>query len=68
MDKSAEQIINLLRAAIYANPQLRIGQIMVIVARMGGWNLDDIFYTPDEMILKGLKAFVEGGTNHEAET
>ncbi len=36
-------------------PELRVGQIMIAAARSGGWNNDDIFYCPDDVLLKGLE-------------
>lgn len=36
-------------------PDLRIGQIIVNAATKGGWTQGDIFYCPDEVLLKGLE-------------
>ena len=36
------------------HPELRIGQIIVSAARMGGWKSDDVFYCPDDSIKDGL--------------
>lgn len=38
-------------------PELRVCQIMSIAAQMGGWGNDDLFYCPNEVILKGLEIF-----------
>lgn len=35
-------------------PELRIGQIMVSAAKLGGWKPDDIFYCPDEVLHLGF--------------
>lgn len=36
-------------------PELRICQIFNIAAFKAGWKDNDLFYCPDEMILKGLE-------------
>lgn len=50
-----EQIESLLSCISKRSPELRIGQTMVIAAKKGGWNQDDIFYCPDDILLKGLQ-------------
>lgn len=50
-----EQIESLLSCISKRSPKLRICQIMVIAAKKGGWNQDDIFYCPDDILLKGLQ-------------
>lgn len=57
----SEEIINLVNKLKIKHPELRIGQIMIISAKKGGWTTDDIFYCPNEIILKGLKnMLIEG--------
>lgn len=59
MDKSTEKILALLRIAIYKMPMLRVGQILTNAAKLAGWRNDDIFYAPDEVLLKGLEILTE---------
>ena len=35
-------------------PSLRFCQFVSNVAKLGGWDDDDLFYCPDEIITKGL--------------
>lgn len=35
-------------------PELRVRQILVNAAHKAGWENDDIFYCPDEVLKKGL--------------
>ena len=37
------------------HPLLRIGQLIVCAAKMGGWKDDDVFYCPDDVLFDGLK-------------
>lgn len=39
--------------------ELRITQILSIAAKKAGWNNDDLFYCPDEIIQKGLRLFLQ---------
>ncbi len=41
------------------HPQLRIGQIIVNAAHMGGWQSDDVFYCPDDSIRLGLSKWLK---------
>lgn len=41
----------------YKHPELRITQLVYYLAKLGGWENNDIFYCPDEVILKGLQKF-----------
>lgn len=47
------QIINLLTA----HPELRLGQVISLCAKLGGWMPDDIFYCPDDLIAEGARLF-----------
>lgn len=50
--------IALLQMAADSNPQLRIGQILHIAASKAGWQAEDLFYIPDEILKKGLQKFL----------
>lgn len=39
--------------------ELRVGQIIVIAARKGGWELDDVFSCPDEVLKAGLAKWLK---------
>lgn len=41
------------------HPELRVCQILSIAAQMTGWKNDDLFYCPDDVILKGLEDFLQ---------
>ena len=47
--------------ALYACPELRLGQLISNAARAGGWDNDDVFYCPDHILLNGLKKLAERG-------
>lgn len=60
------KIIELLSLISSAYPKLRIGQIMVNAATKGGWNQSDIFYCPNEIVLKGLQTIYDEIDNGSA--
>lgn len=43
-----------LNTAIAITPQIRLGQLISNAARAGGWENNDVFYCPNEVILNGL--------------
>lgn len=54
-----EEILNATRTIKNLHPQLRYQQIMSIAASKGGWDNKDLFYCPDEVLLKGLNKLIE---------
>lgn len=52
------ELINLLAEISASNPQLRMCQIISNATKLGGWNLDDIFYCSDEILLNGLQKII----------
>lgn len=40
-------------------PMLRYTQIVSNAAKAGGWNNNDVFYCPDETLLRGLRILLE---------
>ena len=54
-----ENIFCKVRAINTIHPELRFQQIMSIAAKKAGWNDNDLFYCPNEIILKGLTLFLE---------
>ena len=58
-DNHSWKMGNLILSALFAFPELRIGQLLVNAAHKGGWNQDDIFYCPDDVIEKGIKLLIE---------
>lgn len=53
-----ENIFSQVRAINNICPELRFQQIMSIAARKAGWSDNDLFYCPNETILKGLTQFL----------
>lgn len=53
-----ENIISHVRAIKAIYPELRFQQIMTIAAQKADWKDNDLFYCPDEIILKGLTRFL----------
>lgn len=53
--------------ACYACPSLRIGQLISDAARAGGWDQFDVFYCPDEKIVKGLRILTQQSTDRIAQ-
>lgn len=41
------------------HPELRICQIMSIAAKKADWFNDDLFYCPDDTLIKGLEKAAE---------
>lgn len=39
-------------------PELRVGQIMSIAAKKGGWNNNDIFYCSNDILETGFKKWL----------
>lgn len=54
-----EKILSATRTIRSLYPQLRCQQIMSIAASKGGWNKRDLFYCPDETLLRGLNKIIE---------
>lgn len=52
--ESVAVIMEYIRYIKVSHPELRVGQILVNAAHKAGWENDDIFYCPDEMLKKGL--------------
>ena len=52
-------MIELLKKAMEEYPELRLCQLLNIVAFKGGWKSDDLFYCQDSIIENGLKIFLE---------
>lgn len=48
-------IDSLLQTVKCCYPELRTCQILTIAAHYGGWNGNDLFYCPDDIIEAGLK-------------
>lgn len=42
-----------------SHPELRVCQILSIAASKGGWQNSDLFYCPDDVILKGLQQMAD---------
>lgn len=55
MDELKIEIKEMISCISNCCPELRISQIMVNAAIKGGWNQNDIFYCPDDILLKGLQ-------------
>jgi hypothetical protein len=53
-----DMLPELCRASLLA-PELRLGQLIVVAARKGGWIDDDVFNCPDATMAAGLKIFIE---------
>ena len=53
-EKNFFYLIKQIQRAHAMNPQLRLGQLLTIAASKGGWELDDLFYVPDDTLIKGL--------------
>lgn len=53
--KTQTDLLFALDLAIMKNQELRLGQLISDAAKAGGWKDSDIFYCPDEVLLKGLK-------------
>ena len=56
-----EEIMGNLLVIHDKHPELRTGQILSIAANKGGWGNTDIFYCPDEVLLRGLEIIIDGG-------
>lgn len=54
-----DNLIVALYDAIAHHPELRVGQLIVNAARLGGWHSDDVFSCPDDTILFGLAKMSE---------
>lgn len=54
-----EKILSATRTIKKLHPQLRYQQIMSIAASKGGWRENDLFYCPDDILLKGLNKIIE---------
>ena len=48
------------------HPELRICQIISNAARLGGWNDNDTFYCPDDVVVKGLDMILDNNNCHGA--
>lgn len=55
-------LIYLIKKVREQYPMLRIGQLLSLAAKRGGWEQDDLFYCPDEKIIKGLESMVSSFT------
>ena len=44
-------------------PEMRIGQLIYCAAAKAGWNNDDVFYLPDEMLMRGLQEMMDRRKN-----
>lgn len=44
---------------IAKHPELRFQQIMSIAAHKAGWKQDDLFYCPNDVIIKGLDLLLQ---------
>lgn len=53
-----EHIFAKIRIVNQLHPELRFNQIISIAAKRAGWKDDDLFYCPDEIIVKGLDALI----------
>lgn len=47
------------------HPELRLCQVLSIVAHKAGWASEDLFYCPDSTILKGLELLAEQPESEE---
>lgn len=45
--------------AAYANPGMRLGQLVTNAAKAAGWEQFDVFYCPDSQLRDGLKILTE---------
>lgn len=53
------EILSLIKVINNKYPMLRFQQMMSIAAQKAGWKDDDLFYCPDDTIIKGLKLMLE---------
>jgi uncharacterized protein YihD (DUF1040 family) len=51
--------LELLQRTWSANPDLRIGQLIVNAASLGGWASRDVFYVEDPVVEEGLRHMLE---------
>lgn len=54
-----ERIFQMVREIHCHNPELRFQQIMSIAASEAGWTNNDLFYCPDDVLIKGLSSILE---------
>lgn len=52
-----------LMEAAYANPGMRLGQLVTNAAKAAGWEQFDVFYCPDSQLRDGLKILAEEGSH-----
>ena len=43
----------------FLKQELRIGQIISLCASYAGWGSEDVFYCPDDVLLKGSNAYLK---------
>lgn len=54
-----DEVLSLAKVASVIYPMLRFQQMMSIAAQKAGWKDNDLFYCPDDTIIKGLKLMLE---------
>lgn len=54
-----DEVLSLAKVASAIYPMLRFQQMMSIAAQKAGWKDNDLFYCPDDTIIKGLKLMLE---------
>lgn len=54
-----DEILSLTKVVHAIYPMLRFQQMMSIAAQKAGWKDNDLFYCPDDTIIKGLKLMLE---------
>lgn len=54
-------IMELARSVNAIYPELRFYQLIHLAAMYGGWSKNDLFYCPDDVIVRGLKIMLNPG-------
>lgn len=53
--KNFYHIVNQIQRVHAERPYLRLGQLLTIAAKEAGWEENDLFYIPDDVLFKGLR-------------
>lgn len=57
-EQEINEIIYLLSTFLSFHPEIRVGQTISNAAFAGGWNDNDVFYCPNDVIINGLKELI----------
>lgn len=56
-----DKIISLMKSVKAIYPELRFCQLLYLASVEGGFGHNDMFYCPDDIIVKGLKVMLKPG-------